>query len=325
MLVPISFHATEPVRAAIADLGRTEDARFAPGNHLLALAGFVRRRCLLLRIDIEDTAAGPQISISDFMDLRSSGIGNVHGIDFIDDETLVFANRDGLVSVIRLPGGELGGRLCEVEPISRVRGGRTLSRVWRPGSALVQHEPGGRASVMVCNNYSRRVTRHVLDAQDGYRPVANGLVLSRGLDIPDGICVNTDGDWIAVSSHGSHDVKMFATKKKLRPWSAPAGVLRGMDYPHGLRFTADGRCLLVADAGAPLVHVYDRGAAWGGKRQPSRSLVVMDDATFARGRSSPEEGGPKGLDIDRSQRVVVLTCEEQPLAFFPLAAFTGTQ
>ncbi len=35
------------------------------------------------------------------------------------------------------------------------------------------------------------------------------------------------------------------------------------------------------------------------------------------------EGGPKGLDIDRSGNVVAITCEEQALAFFALAALTG--
>ena len=46
----------------------------------------------------------------------------------------------------------------------------------------------------------------------------------------------------------------------------------------------------------------------------------MSDETYLRGRKNPEEGGPKGLDIDAGMRVLATTCEEQALAFFDLRA-----
>ena len=49
----------------------------------------------------------------------------------------------------------------------------------------------------------------------------------------------------------------------------------------------------------------------------------MDDATFLRGRYNPEEGGPKGIDVDRDMSVLATTCEHQPLAFFDLGRDTG--
>ena len=56
-----------------------------------------------------------------------------HGLDFIDDETLVVANREGLVTILRLPPGELGGRQCHVEPVREIRGS-LFARVRSPGS-----------------------------------------------------------------------------------------------------------------------------------------------------------------------------------------------
>jgi hypothetical protein len=44
---------------------------------------------------------------------------------------------------------------------------------------------------------------------------------------------------------------------------------------------------------------------------------VMDEQAFHRGRCNPQEGGPKGLEIV-AERVVAVTGEFQPLAFFPL-------
>jgi DNA-binding beta-propeller fold protein YncE len=318
----LNFKTTEPVQAAISALGRTEDVRFAPGNRLLALAGFGRKRCLILRVNVELTPGGPQVSADDYMELTSDGIGLVHGIDFIDDETLVVANRDGLVSIIQLPPGELAGRHCHVVPIREVRGS-FFCRVKTPGSVAIRHEPNGLVSVLVCNNYSHRVTRHVVDPRAGYRIVKNQVLLSQSLKVPDGIAISRDGEWIAVSSHRTHDVQMFATAGKLGPGTAPAGTLGQASYPHGLRFSADDRYVLVADAGSPVIHVYDREADWNGQCAPARSVVVLDDEAFARGRTNKQEGGPKGLDIDRSNQVVATTCEQQPLAFYPLRSFTG--
>ena len=46
----------------------------------------------------------------------------------------------------------------------------------------------------------------------------------------------------------------------------------------------------------------------------------MDDETFRRGHDGPGQGGPKGLDIDATSRVVAVTSICQPLAFFDLSA-----
>ncbi|MDG4888836.1 hypothetical protein [Mesorhizobium sp. WSM4887] len=72
-----------------------------------------------------------------------------------------------------------------------------------------------------------------------------------------------------------------------------------------------------------MVHVYASEEGWKGRRTPSRSVAVLDDESFLRGRASVEEGGPKGLDIDRSNRVVAVTCQEQPLAFYGLSSIVG--
>jgi len=324
MIPQVNFSPNEPVRAALASIGRTEDLRFSPDNRLLAIAGYGRRRCLILRIHIELTTNGPWVTADDFMELTSDGIGAVHGLDFIDNQTLVVANRDGVVALVQLPPGELGRRHCHVQPTRQVRGS-LFCPVRTPGSVAARPQQNGRVDLLVCNNYAQRVTRHVLDARSGYRVGRNQVLLERGLIIPDGLAVSHDGRWIAVSSHGTNDVKMFSTSAPLGRKAEPAGILRNANYPHGLRFTLDGRHILVADAGGPVILVYDREAGWDGARDPARSVAILDDETFVRGRVNPEEGGPKGIDIDRSNNVVAVTCREQPLAFFSLASVTGVQ
>jgi len=47
----------------------------------------------------------------------------------------------------------------------------------------------------------------------------------------------------------------------------------------------------------------------------------MDDETFSRGYYNPEEGGPKGLDIDCDKGILAVTSEMQPLAFFEIYGY----
>ena len=76
---------------------------------------------------------------------------------------------------------------------------------------------------------------------------------------------------------------------------------------------------ITADAGTPFVRVYAIGShGWYGAHHPLASVRVMDEKTFLKGHYNPQEGGPKGMDIDNSMNVMVITSAHQRLAFFDL-------
>ena len=94
-------------------------------------------------------------------------------------------------------------------------------------------------------------------------------------------------------------------------------MLRGTSYPHGLRFTRSGDLLAVADAGSPFVHLHRRGVqGWSVADFPSAAIQVLSWEEFASGNARPDEGGPKGLDLDPMERVMAVTCEGAPLRWF---------
>ncbi|OYV01620.1 MAG: hypothetical protein CFE26_22785, partial [Verrucomicrobiales bacterium VVV1] len=189
-----------------------------------------------------------------------------------------------------------------------------------PGSlCIVDHDPE-KAEVLVCNNYSHRITRHVLPLRAGFSLPNNSILLHEGLQIPDGIAITPDKSWLAVSNHNTKSVLMFDRRTKLKPTSVAGGTLLHAGYPHGIRFSRGGRRLYAADAGAPYVHVYDSKAGdWSGDREPVASLLVLSEECFLKGHVNPQEGGPKGIDLTSTDDVLAITCEEQPLAFFHLA------
>jgi hypothetical protein len=160
----------------------------------------------------------------------------------------------------------------------------------------------------------------VLDLTQGCAISGDAVFLKKWLDIPDGVCVSADSQWIAVSNHKMCSVLLYENDGTLDESSDPDCILRSIHYPHGLAFTEDGRYLLAADAGSPFVHVYRKeGPRWRGVHNPLASFRVVDEETFLRGRHNPMEGGPKGLDIDDQNKIFVTTNECQNLAFFDLA------
>ena len=313
-LSSIPLDATAPVRDAIAALGRTEDVRFSPSGQRIALAAFTNRRIVVLDIDL--VAAPSRVTITGGVQLASPSLDGPHGIDFIDDDNVVVTNRDGDAVIFVLPRGTPQVALREAQPIKTLRGGGK-SLLDTPGSVAVTGVEHGLAELLVCNNYAHTVTRHLLDTTADYSLRREEVLLRRWLDIPDGIAVTLDRRWIAISNHMTHDVLVYENGSSLDEDTDPAGILRGVHYPHGLRFGADGRYLFVADAGAPYLQIFTCGVdGWHGVAHPAASVRIMDDAVFRRGAQRPDEGGPKGIDLDHGMRVLVASSTHQPLAFF---------
>lgn len=312
----IELEAQQAVRDALTELGRTEDVRFSPSGRRFALACYSDARIALADVEIDVSASRPHVSVTRLERLEASGLHEPHGIDFADEDTLVVGQRSGGVSVLRLPGAGRPDRLTAIDSTGVVDG-----LLDSPGSVAVRSLADGRQEVLACNNWTSTITRHTIDS--GGALTGGEVIARKWLDLPDGLAVSGDGRWLAVSNHNSHSVLVFEYPT-LGESSDPVGLLRGALYPHGVRFGPGDRTLVVADAGAPYVHVFDApGDGWSGVGYPARTIRVMDEETFARGHRNPQEGGPKGIDVDARANVLAVTSECQPLAFFDFGAALG--
>lgn len=303
----LAFEAPEEVREALAAMGRTEDVRLSPSGSRLAFACYKRSQIAVAEVAIERGASGVEVEISGLVFHDSPSLRDPHGLDFVDDEHIVVANRAGAIELLRLPapGDTVATSL-----------GSIVGDLGAVGSVAVLRRSSGEHEVLAAHNWTDAVARYRI-ASDG--SLAGGeAVLRHRLDLPDGLATSSDGRWLAVSNHNTHDVLVFETET-LHAEVAPVGVLRGFAYPHGLRFGDGDRFLVVADAGAPYVDVFERaGESWATASYPATSLRVMDEDTFRRGHHNPREGGPKGLELDPRTNVLVVTAEELPVAFFDL-------
>jgi hypothetical protein len=300
----IPLEAPEAVRETLASLGRTEDVRLAPGGRRVAIACYATGAIAVGAVELRRSPGAPAVALTRLEVLSSPVLCEPHGLDWRDDDTLVVANRAGRVAVLRLADDEL----IEVSSIAAAA----------PGSVALRPAEGDRHDVLVCGNWQSVITTFELDGSDmlaGGRPT-----LRRWLDLPDGVAVGASGRWLAVSNHNTHSVLVFDAEA-CHEDADPVAVLRGVEYPHGLRFASGDRLLLVADAGAPIVHVFaTTDASWEiGAAYPAATVQVLDGPTFARGHRTPMEGGPKGIDLDARTGILLVTCEELALGAFDVS------
>lgn len=305
------------VSDVLVRLGRVEDATFSPSNDRLALACLDRNTIAVAELAITGHSDVPAVAISRIEEFSSPTFHSPHGVDFVDDEHLMVANRYGRVDAVRVPRRPTSSSSSEPVPLTPMDLD-SFDVLKRPGAIRIVRSATGRTEALVCDNKRSVVTKHALLLAP-LRVASSQLLLRRLLDFPDGIAVSRDEEWIAIANHDAHVVLVYHWSASLAEGSEPDAVLRGTIYPHGLQFTPDGRRLIVADSGRPYVNIYERhGDSWSGVGYPDACLQVMSDEIYALGRDH-ESRGPKGVAIDDSGRVLTVTFERCPMAFFDLA------
>ena len=249
----IDYWAPQHVRDAIASLGRTEDLRFSPSHRRLAVAGFSQNKITVFEVSIAGSENSKNIVLTAMADITSPYLKSPHGLDFIDDEKILVANRDGEACIFELPANPSGS--FELVPSAIIRS----EDIFTPGSVAVIRNDQSINEALICNNYSDCVTRHVLDSAVASATNKGEVLLWRAIAIPDGIGVSEAGEWIAVSNHGRGVVFVYRNNPSLNQLSLPVSILLGTNCPHGLRFASDDRFILVADAGSPLCECLREG------------------------------------------------------------------
>lgn len=286
----------------------------------MALAGCYQNSISMADVSIAMDGGPPHVTLTNVVEYSSPCLKLPHGVAFLDDDTIVVANRLGDVNILRLPSDAVARQPEELPPID-LRPGLGFELLDVPGSLAVTRGGDGDMEVLVANNSGDTITTHTLES-DPIAVKSSNVLLRRGMHYPDGLAVSSDGVWIAVSNHAAHIVMLYQRSSSLHEDSRPDCILRGVCYPHGICFSPDGRHLFVAGTGAPYVHVFTRDAQmWRGVQYPALSVRVMEEDVFREHpRFDQGDGGTKGIDLDRDAQVLAVTSTYQPLAFFDVAA-----
>ena len=141
----LPFAAPAGVRAVLDRIGRTEDVRFSPDNRRIAITAFHENLVVIVDVEIVPGGDDPRIVLTRATALTAAELASPHGVDFLDDDTIVVANRGGRVTVHRLPGG--GGR--ESTAHAPALAASDPGDIGQPGSVRVVRDGVGETEVLV--------------------------------------------------------------------------------------------------------------------------------------------------------------------------------
>ena len=129
-----------------------------------------------------------------------------HGLSFLDNYTIIVANRNGNgagISILHLD--EVSGMQIIN---SRMLLDQTHPSIYTPGTIKVRFIGPRFVEAFVCNNYANFISRHLLDRDDDWN-VFYSEKLPFEFDVPDGIALSNNRDWIAISNHFAHQANVY--------------------------------------------------------------------------------------------------------------------
>lgn len=135
------------------------------------------------------------------------------------------------------------------------------------------------------------------------------------MDRPDGVAFSSDGSLLAVTSHATHSVLLFAQDQDNaeRYDAVPCQILQGEEtgfhFTHSLAFHPVDHTLVVSSAaGKKTVAVFNKlpGSPITYSLVPSQILEVYNPETYHLNMYEPEEGGVKGVAFSPSGKVLAI-------------------
>ena len=159
-------------------------------------------------VDVE-VSGGPTPSVvhTAITRLVAAGLEEPHGVDWLDDRTLIVADRAGWIGLLAVPDSRIGEAVDVSVDLLEFDG--EFADIYGPGSVTVLRREEAAAEVLVCNNWGNCVTRTRLTRRDRWTVSDSRISLQHLLDLPDGVAASHDGAWVAVSNHNRQVVVVY--------------------------------------------------------------------------------------------------------------------
>ena len=323
-IISIDLDIPDSIKTALNKLGKTEDLSFSPDHRKLALVGYLFNRILLLDIKVSKKKDKRQIVISNYLEICSSSFKNPHGVAWINNKTIVVANRMGGAFLLALPSKSKAKDQNRVW-LTPFRTLPPLTPKNTSADCVTAHAIGkGFYEILLCSNNGHYISSHLINTKQDFHVESSCILLKHKINVPDGVALSDNRAWIAISNHHSHTVFIYKNLKSLNPDTPPDAILHGLHFPHGIKFVEDTHFLFVSDAGGPFVYCYySKTGEWSGHYQPVSKFRVMHHETFLKGHVNPQEGGVKGVAFFKNSYIMAVTCQEERLTFFDLSTIVS--
>jgi DNA-binding beta-propeller fold protein YncE len=290
---------------------RFEGIAFSSSGNIIGVATSETDTVFLFRQGanglFEDT---PYCSI----DKPTSGINYPHDVAFSrtgDTELLAVAQRGGAIAIFEK---NRANDNFGPDPAFEICGPKTKLN-FSDGVAFV---PPNNDCLAACNLEIRSISfyRRVSHSPIGFEVEPVFELKHRSLSNPDGLAFSQCGRWLAIANHGNHSVSVFQRRNrilsggKLRFGPEPVTIIKdpGLRHPHSVAFTPETNHLVVTNAGANYISVYEPrthnlGMRWS--QSPVVQKTVGPDHIFKEVNARNKmEGGPKGIAIHKNSLAI---------------------
>ena len=173
LLVPgqIPVAASDAGALQLGVIGRTEDVAVSPDGSRLVIAGFNANVLAVAEFDVTSTDR-VHASIGRVDLLRAPDLARPHGVIWLDDTTLVVANRESELLLIDVTAPS--DHRAAVIGTRVLVDGTSPVPVHSPGSVAARWITADLVEMIVCNNYAHDVTRYIVDRSDDWKVVDAG-------------------------------------------------------------------------------------------------------------------------------------------------------
>jgi DNA-binding beta-propeller fold protein YncE len=290
---------------------RFEGIAFSSSGNIIAVATSETNTVFLFRRKadgrFEDT---PYWSISG----PRSGLNYPHDVSFSllgDTELLAVAQRGGAIAIFEKnrTNDNYGP-----DPVFEICGPQTKLN-FSDGVAFV---PPNNDYLAACNLEIRSISfyRRISRSPIGFELDPVFELKHRSFSNPDGLAFSQRGRWLAIANHGNHSVSMFQRRNrilsrgKLSYGPEPVTIIKDprLRHPHSVAFTPETSHLVVTNAGANYISVYEPPShnfrmRWS--QSPIVQITVGPDHIFKEVNARNKmEGGPKGVAIHKSSLAI---------------------
>ncbi len=276
---------------------RFEGIAYSPSGNTLAVAASDRDTILFYRRQSDGRFEDQPYSFLSF----DAGIKYPHDLSFTECDgydLLAVAQRWSALTVFRR---RHDADYFEREPVFEINGRKSRLN-YSDGAAFV---PPNSSHIAACNLRSNTVSFY--EWTPGPSPTFKREPVfelkHESISSPDGLAFSSCGRWLAVANHGDQTVAIFERSAPGLPeYSAPPVVIlsdESLQYPHSLCFIPDSDHLVVTNAGANYLSVYEPQndvdkRTWNSS--PVVKKVIGPDSFFKEiNATNKMEGGPKGI------------------------------
>ena len=207
--VSIDLDIPDSIKIVLNKLGRTEDLSFSPDHRKLALVGYLFNRILILDIKFSEKKDKRQFVISNYLEICSSSFNNPHGVAWINNKTIVVANRLGGAFLLALPNKSKSKDQKRVW-LTPFRTLPPLTAEHTSADCVTAHAIGkGFYEILLCSNNGHYISSHLIDTRQDFHVERSCILLKRRINVPDGVALSDNKAWIAISNHDNHTVFIY--------------------------------------------------------------------------------------------------------------------